>query len=236
MSTNMDGSDLPSATNAGHVGHVALQSADSAQPESVTNTSEPDLLHQLAAMRARLDAAHSELAGARLQIERLQAAALAPCPRCNFHADWSVRVQSSMGGQVHTIACPDGPATLITHIKRELALCDPKWSIPHLLVLFLPFDASGRCSSSDADLANPAPLADDRTLASCGVSNGHLLELLVADMDWNDENRLIFEKIQQCGRDAIFTDPRFFEDGAALAVSWALVNSVYSIVSVHGFD
>ena len=227
-------SDLPESASIN--AEQITQSSESSKPESIFDDGdESSWRHQLAAMRTRLDESQTKLAASQAEVERLRAAAMAPCPRCNFHSDWTVRVRT-MAGQVHTIACPDGPATLIAHVKKELAPLDPKWMIREQLTLVLPCEASSSSSSSsDADLANPAPLADDRTLASCGVSNGHLLELLVADMDWNDENRSIFEKIQQCGHDAKFTDPRFFEDGAALAVSWALVNSVYSIVSVHDF-
>ncbi len=70
-------------------------------------------------------ASQAELVAAMLDNERLRAATPASCPRCNFHSDWTVRVRT-MAGQVLTIACPDGPTTLIAHVKKELAQFDPK--------------------------------------------------------------------------------------------------------------
>jgi hypothetical protein len=179
---------------------------------------------QLAAMRAQRDSALAQKTAAQADNERLRAAALAPCPRCNFHA-WTVRVQT-MAGQVHSIACPDGPATLIAHVKKELVQFDPKFHIQQQLTLVLSCDVSSS-SSSGSDGVDPIPsaLADDRTLASCGVSNGNLLDLFVVDMDWDKENLAIIERIRHGGDEINFVHgTRISDDNEALP--WALVNAV----------
>jgi hypothetical protein len=195
------------------------QTFESSQPQP---DDESDLRRQLAAMRAQRDEAHAALAAAQAEVERLRAAA---CPRCHFHADWSVRVRT-MAGQVHTIACPEGPATLVAHVKKELAPLDPKWIIHEQLALVLPCEASS--SSSDADAMDLA-LADDRTLASCGVSKGDLLELFLVDMEWSARSLAIIEHVKHGGEGVSFEEnmPIGDEDGS-VALSWALVNAVCS--------
>jgi hypothetical protein len=173
---------------------------------------------QLAAMQARLDVAHAEQAASQAEIVRLRAAAQTPCPRCNFHADWTVRVRT-MAGQVHSIACPDGPATLIAHVKRELGQFDPKFHIQQQLTLVLPCDLS-----SSADSAESA-LVDHMTLASYGVSNDGLLELFLVDMDWDNTSLAIIERIRHGGTRIDFADSYIHND-EQLALSWALVNAV----------
>jgi hypothetical protein len=205
------------------------QNAVISQTESSSDDSDAsDLRRQLAAMRAQRDEARAELAASQVENERLRSAALTPCQRCHFHADWTVRVRT-MAGQVHTIACPDGPATLIAHIKRDLAQFDPKWVIREQLTLVLPCETSS--SSSNVDVMDPA-LADDRTLASHGVSKGDLLELLLVDMEWSDHSQAIIDYTTHCG-EAFDRDTPINNDEGMLALSWALVNAV--CLSRHSF-
>ena len=159
-------------------------------PEDATNGSGEAIEHddvdesnrrqQFAVMQAQRDEARAELTAARLEIERARAAALAPCSRCRFHPKWTVRVRT-MAGQVHTIECPDGPTTLVFHVKQKLAQFDHKWLIHEQLALVLPCEASssaGTISNISADSgATDSALVNDRTLASYGVSSGDLLEL-----------------------------------------------------------
>ena len=123
----------------------------------------------------KYDEAEAKLAAALLENERLRAAASEPCARCNFYSDWTVRVRT-MSGQVRTIACPDGPQTLVAHVKQKLAQYDPKYHILQQVALVLSCEASSSSSSSSADPTDPV-LADDRTLASCGLSKCDALDL-----------------------------------------------------------
>ncbi len=221
--------DRPSALESGNSQH--------SQPQLNVNLSdgdESDWKRQLASMRARLDEAHArltasqaELAASQADVERLRAAALVPCPRCNFHADWTVRVRT-MVGQVHTIACPDGPATLVAHVKKELAQYDPKFHIQEQLTLVLPCGTSSSCSTGsvgDGDEPNDLALADDRALASCGILRGGLLDLFLVDMVWDDASLAIIDCIQHGGDRIDFPFEMPFRD-TDLALSWALVNEV----------
>jgi hypothetical protein len=219
-------SDLPDSASI-NADEIA-QSSGSSQPESIFDAGgESEWRYQLAAMRTRLDESQTELAASQAENERLRAAALAPCPRCSHYAGWSVRVRT-MVGQVHTIACPDGPATLIVHVKKELAPLNPKWIIQEQLTLVLPCEASS--SSSDSDPMDPA-LADDKTLASCGVSKGDLLELLLVDMEWSAHSRAIIEQIKHGGEGITFSrDTPIRDEDGSLALSWALVNAVCSSI------
>jgi hypothetical protein len=248
MSSKKRKNDLPESA-ASEAAQAVSRNAEPSQPEPIfadDADDESDVRRQLAEMRARHDESQAKLAAALTEIERLRAAALAPCPRCSHYADWTVRVRT-MAGQVHTVACPDGPATLIAHVKKQLAQFDPKWIILQQLVLVLPCEASS--SSSDADSIDPA-LADDRTLASCEVSKGDVLELLVVDMEWSADSLKIIENIKHGGfhredddRGDIFDadvlikkddgeEIMFVEempirdDNGALALSWAIVNAV----------
>jgi hypothetical protein len=162
----------------------------------------------------------AELAAALLKIERLEAATSEPCARCHFYSDWTVRVRT-MSGQVHTVACPDGPKTLVAHVKQKLAQFDPKCHILEQVTLVLPCEASS--SSSDAESSHLA-LADDRTLASCGLSKRDALDLFLIDMNWNDKCRETIELIKNGGKEIEFLSE--IDDDSALAVSWALVNAV----------
>ena len=170
---------------------------------------ESELRQQLSAMQTQLDEAKAE-------IERLRAAAVAPCPRCNIQSKWSVRVRT-MAGQVHTINCPDGPWTQIHRIKKDLARFDPKFYIQQQLTLVLP------CEADDADQTGRA-LADVMTLASCGVSNGDLLDLFLVDMDWSEEDLMIIEDFKHLTKD--YSCIELFDDDSVLPLSWALVNAV----------
>ena len=201
-------------------GQTALRDVES----SDTHDAELDLRQQLAAMRTQRDhwrAQAEELTAVQLENESLRAAALAPCPRCNFHSDWTVRVRT-MAGQVHTIDCPDGPATLIVHVKQELAKFDPKYFIQAQLTLVLFCETTSCCSSADS---SDSALADDRTLESYGISQGDLLELLLVDMNWSASSLQMIEQIKSPKiRDQIRVD--FLDDDRLLALSWALVNAV----------
>ena len=181
-----------------------------------------------ATMRVQRDEARAKLAASELRNEILEAAASEPCVRCNFYSDWTVRVRT-MSGHVHTIACPDGPKTLVAHVKQKLAQFDPKCHILQQVALVLPCQAtsSNSSSSSDSPVATDPALAADRTLASYGVSKRDVLDLLLVDMNWNRECRRIIEFIKEGGENVNFTPemPLSNED-LALAVSWALVNSV----------
>jgi hypothetical protein len=203
---------------------IAVEAAQTSESSRPQPDDESDLRRQLAAMRAQRDESQAALAAAQAEVEHLRAAA---CPRCHFHADWTVRVRT-MAGQVHSVACPDGPATLIAHVKKQLAPLDPKWMIREQLALVLPFEASS--SSSDADVMDPA-LADDRTLASCGVSKGDLLELLVVDMEWSAHSRVIIEHIKHGGKEVCFeAGMPIDDDDGSLALSWAVINGVCSSI------
>ena len=142
--------------------------------------------------RIQRDEARAELAAARLKIEHLEATASEPCARCNFYSDWAVRVRT-MSGHVHTIACPDGPKTLVAHVKQRLAHFDPKCHILQQVTLVLPCEASS--SSSSANASDPA-LADDRTLASYGLSKRDVVELLLVDMNWSSKCREMIEIVK----------------------------------------
>ena len=183
----------------------------------------------LATMRMQRDQARAELAAALLRNEQFEAAAAEPCARCHFYSDWTVRVRT-MGGQVHTIACPDGPKTLVAHVKQKLAPFDPKYHILQQLTLVVPCEASSSCcSSSSADLTE-STLSDDRTLASYGLSKRDALDLFLVDMNWNNECRAMIEFIKDCGKEIIFENVK--DDDLALAVSWALVNAVCFVATV----
>ena len=171
--------------------------------------------------RAERDEAQAERAAALLEIERLRAAASDPCARCNFYSDWTLRVRT-MSGQVHTIACPDGPKTQVVHVKQKLSQFDPKFHILQQVVLVLPCEASG---SSSADSAEPA-LADDRTLESYGLSKRDVLDLLLVDMIWSNECQEMIEFMKNGGQEISFQMPRCLDGDLLLAVLWALVNAV----------
>ncbi len=198
---------------------------------------ETDVRRQLAAMQTQRDEAQTQLnasqaalAAAALEIERMRAAARVPCPRCNFHAEWTVRVRT-MAGEVHTVACPDGPATLIVHVKQGLAEFDPKFHIQEQLTLVLPCEASSSSSSSSDAAPIDTALSDDRTLASCGISRGGLLDLLLADMVWDDASQSIIDRIQHGGDKIEFSFHTQIRE-TDLALSWALVNAVLNVC--HG--
>ena len=221
MSSKKRKGDMPAATTA-----VAAQKASRnikpslAKPDIDDEDSDDEL--DLATMRMKYKESQAKLAAALLKNERLEAAASEPCPRCHFYSDWTVRVRT-MSGQVHTIACPDGPKTLVAHVKQKLAHFDPKCHILQQVTLVLPCEASSSNSSSSAGPVDPA-LADDRTLASYGLSKLDVLDLLLVDMDWSNECRAMIEFIKDGGEDARFGT--VVDDDKSLAVSWALVNAV----------
>jgi hypothetical protein len=198
----------------------------SAHPDPST-IDDSDWKKEAIALRAQLDEARAE-------IERMRAAAQPqpPCPRCDFHADWTVRVRT-MAGQVHTVACPDGPKTRIAHVKQQLVQFDIKWFVQEPLTLVLPCEtfgdssSSGSSSSSDGiDQTDPA-LVDDRTLASYGVSSGDLLDLLVVDINWSEHSAAFIERIRLCGSEMTYHDDTpIRDDDGSLALVWALVNAV----------
>jgi hypothetical protein len=176
--------------------------------------------------KAKLDAALLENGRLKVGIERLEAAASEPCPRCHFYSDWTVRVRT-MSGHVHTVACPDGPKTLVAHVKQKLAQFDPKCHILQQVTLVLPCEAS---SSSSSDPTEPA-LVDDRALDSYGLRKRDVLDLLLIDMNWSNECRMMIEFIQNGGDTIKFTTA--IGDDVALAVSWALVNAVCLLLLYH---
>jgi hypothetical protein len=174
-------------------------------------------------MRVQRDEFKAKLDAALLENERLKAE---PCARCHYYSDWTVRVRT-MSGQVHSIACPDGPKTLVAHVKQKLAQFDPKCHILQQVTLVLPCEASNSSSSSSssssADPTDPA-LVDDRTLVSCGLSKRDVLDLLLVDINWSDECREMIALIKDGGEEIYFTAA--VDDDLALAFSWALVNVV----------
>jgi hypothetical protein len=131
----------------------------------------------------------------------------------------------TMSGQVHTVACPDGPKTLVAHVKQKLAPLDPKYLILQQLTLVLPCEASSSSSSSSssADPSDPA-LADDRSLETYDLSNCDVLDLFLVDVNWSNDCKHVIELIKDGGQEIIFSDVD--DDELVLAVSWALVNSV----------
>jgi hypothetical protein len=206
---------------------IALPTDPEPEPDLINASDDAsDLRRQLAAMQAERDQSRAELADARHEIETMRAAARVPCPRCDFHSHFAVRVRT-MAGQVTTIACPDGPKTRVIHVKNQLAMRDVKWVVREQLTLVLSLsEASSSSSGNDADSIDPA-LADDRTLESYGVMDGGLLDLLVVDMDWNVADRRIIDFIKDGGAEIRFEGGLPFLDGtAALALSWALANAV----------
>ena len=225
MSSKKRKGDLPesataeTAQAASH--HVNQLSQLKAGIDAIGASGDDDEDH--ATTRIKLDEAQAKLAAALLEIERLRATASEPCPRCHFYSDWTVRVRT-MGGHVYTIACPDGPKTLVAQVKQKLAQFDPKCHILQQLALVLPCEAS--CSSSSADLPDPA-LADDRTLASYGVSKRDALDLFLVDIIWSDACQQIIDQLKTCRERAFLIS--FIGDELPLAVSWALVNSVCSL-------
>jgi hypothetical protein len=195
--------------------HAVTRAVDTSQNEAHDiDVESSDLLSQLSAMRTQLDEARAE-------IERLRAAATAPCPHCNVHSEWTVRVRT-MAGQVHTVDCPNGPRTQIYRIKKDLAQFDPKFYIQQQLVLALPCKTSSS-SSSHTDQIDMA-LADGMTLASCGVSNGDLLELFLVDMEWDEGGLAMIAEFKRLTKDYYCIE--FFDDDCVLPLSWALVNAV----------
>ncbi len=238
MSSKKRKGEAENATD--EVEHANSQATESSIDDQVSN-----LQGQLAAMRAQRDEALAAM-------ERMRAAA---CPRCNFHADWTVRVRT-MAGQVHSVACPDGPKTSILRVKQGLAKFDPKFHILQQLRLVLPCDESSSSSSSSSsnsgsnsgsssnsgsgsgsgssnnrsgvDGAEPAvpALADDLTLASYGVSKGGLLELLLVDMVWDDASKLLMAVVNLGGNTSTTWRFTFRIHNIMLAVVWSLVNAV----------
>jgi hypothetical protein len=205
------------------LGNATAEASQTSSPN--LNQSKPDNNkvdggdeYELATIRTLLMGRDAELAAALLEIERLRAAVAEPCPRCHFYSDWTVRVRT-MNGQVHTIACPDGPQTLVAHVKQKLAQFDPKCHILQQVTLVLPCEAS----NSSADPTEPA-LADDRTLASYGVSKRDALDLFLVDMNWSDECVELIDRIKNGGEEIEFYTE--LNKDLALAVSWALVNAV----------
>jgi hypothetical protein len=222
---------------AAEAAQKSLRNSDSSQamPEIAGNGSGEEEDH--ASMRMKLDESQAKLAAALLEIERLkngrdaelaaallknerlEAATSEPCARCHFYSDWTVRVRT-MSGQELTIACPDGPKTLVAHVKQKLAQFDPKCHILQQVTLVLPCEASSSSSADPTDLA----LADDRTLASYGLTKRNALDLFLIDMNWNDACRSMLEHIENGGEEIHFFSE--IDADLALAVSWALVNAV----------
>jgi hypothetical protein len=213
--------DFP-ATQTVESAQKSLRNSDPSRSMLNIETDDDDE-SDLATMRAKYNESQAKLAAALLKNERLEAAASEPCARCHYYSDWTVRVRT-MSGQVHTIACPDGPKTLVAHVKQKLAQFDPKCHILQQVTLVLPCEASSSSSSSSsADPTDPA-LADDQTLASCGLSKRDVVDLLLVDMNWSDECREIVEFIKDGGEELNFAT--VVDDDKALAISWALVNAV----------
>jgi hypothetical protein len=228
MSSKKRKGDLPANAAAETVQKASRNVAQSLQAMPGIDDAGGGDEAELATMRMKFDESQAKLAAALLDIERLkignarlEAAASEPCARCHFYSDWTVRVRT-MSGQVHTIACPDGPKTLVAHVKQKLAYHDPKCHIVQQVRLVLPCEVSIR-SSSSADASDPA-LADDRTLASYGVSKHGLLDLLLVDINWSNQCQEMIVMIKDGGEATDFTDVN--DDDSVLAVSWALVNAV----------
>ena len=223
MSTKKRKGELPESTSTELLGKSASQNVTPPQPESSIDDGESDWKRERAAMQAQLDEFQAEN-------ERLRAAALAPCPRCDFHPNWTVRVRT-MNGQVHTVLCPDGPKTSMLRVKQGLAKFDPKYHILQQLTLVLPCDESSSSSSSSSSISSDdvvsidSALADDQTLASCGVSREGLLELLLVDMVWDDASLAVIEGIKNTGVEYFFNQGEELDEGI-IAVSWSLVNAV----------
>jgi hypothetical protein len=177
-------------------------------------------------MRAQRDEFKAKLDAALLRIEHLESE---PCARCNFYSDWTLRVRT-MSGQVHTIACPDGPKTLVAHVKQKLVYHDPKCHILQQVTLVLPCEVSSSSSSSSPEPNDPA-LLNDRTLESYGLRKRDVLDSLLIDMNWSNECREMIEFIQHGGDTVLFTSA--IGDDVALAVSWALVNAVWLLQQYH---
>jgi Ran GTPase-activating protein (RanGAP) involved in mRNA processing and transport len=245
MSSKKRKGDLPVHATAEAV-QKSLRSSKLSQPELDMDDDEGGKSDH-AATRKLLAQRDAELAAALVKVERLEAAASEPCARCNFYSDWTVRVRT-MSGQVYTIACPDGPKTLVAQVKQKLAKFDPKCHILLQIALVLPCEASSSSSSSNSsnskdkskskdknkssssssnnNSADPteSTLADDRTLASYGVSKRDALDLFLVDMNWSHECRELIELIRDGGEEVNFET--VIDDDSALAVSWALVNAV----------
>ncbi len=223
MSAKKRKGDLPAISATGESDQTTSPDAKLSQPTGQADHGGDDSDESShATTRTLLRQRDAELAAALLEIERLRAAASEPCARCNFYPDWTIRVRT-MSGRVHTIACPDGPRTLVAHVKQKLALYDPKCHILQQVTLVLPCETS---SSGSADATNPA-LADDRTLASYGISKRDVLDLFLVDMDWSNECRDMIEFIKNGGDEISFTtNMALWTDVSSLAVSWALVNEV----------
>ena len=239
MSSQEHNGDLPENPTDEETAQKTPQNTNHSQTEPDIDDNESDLAKtrmQRDEARAELAAAllkneqleagrGAELSAALLKIERLEAAASEPCARCHFYSDWTVRVRT-MSGQVYTIACPDGPQTLVAHVKQKLAQYDPKCHILKQVTLVLPCEES----STNADLTDPA-LADDRTLASYGLSNRDVLDLLLVDMNWSNECQEMIKFIRDGGDKISFAID--IDDDLALAVSWALVNAVQCLLRRH---
>jgi hypothetical protein len=212
MSSKKRKGNLPE-TSTTHARPTASRNEKLSQPNPKMDDDNGDESSDHSMMRA-------QLAAALLEIEHLRAAASEPCARCHFYSDWTVRVRT-MGGHVYTITCPDGPKTLVAHVKQKLAQFDPKCHILQQVTLVLPCEASSSsCSAESTDAA----LEDDRTLESYGLLRRDVLDLLLVDMNWSSKCLEAIAFIR-CGGQAINFEFDI-DDDAALAVSWSLVNAV----------
>ena len=215
MSSKKRKGDVPENAAAEDVHATSRNMQPKSDTDGGNQRNEPDF----ATTRILLMQRDAELASALLEIERLRAAASEPCSRCHFYSDWTVRVRT-MSGQERTIACPDGPETLVAHVKQTLAQFDPKCHILEQVTLVLPCEAS---SGSHTDPTDPA-LEDGRTLDSYGVTKRDMLDLFLVDMDWSDACLEMIESIRNGGAEIHFDTG--IDDDEVLAVSWALVNAV----------
>ena len=201
--------------------NTAAETAQKTSRNTDSSHTEPDMNGHGDKCESDQTTLREQLEEALLKIEQLDSA---PCTHCNLYSNWSVRVRTMSGGQVHTIACPDGPKTLVAHVKQKLAQFDPKFHIMQQVKLVLPCEASSSSSSADA---NDPVLADDRNLASYGLSNRDVIELFLVDMNWSTECQKLIDFIKDGGEEIQFThEMQLDKDDSALAVSMALVNAV----------
>jgi hypothetical protein len=158
-------------------------------------------------------------------------------------AGWTLRVRTMAGGTVD-VACANGAFTRIADVKRSLAAQNPAWPAARLrLVLPLRADhvdaepctsaaaaSAGAASTSSSDgnvHARLEPLADNCTLAAYRLKDGATLELLVADISWNEHQLALISTVEKAGdRFHMPLGIPCLGSEAASAISWSIINKV----------